>query len=147
MVHDSRVHRKATRCNDEGYATESASSDSSHRPEYECLMCDRLFTTYGGMILHLESGCCSDIDCADLDRLAANCSRWREFVDINHRDAMLRSDDISAYLELYFCPCCEMPMTELSGLFQHVESGACEQTLDVGAVGQLRRYLAVYVHV
>ena len=50
---------------------------------------------------------------------------------------------ISSYTEIYFCPCCQKPATKLSGLFQHIEFGACEQALDGGAIGNLANYLHV----
>lgn len=39
------------------------------------------------------------------------------------------------------CPECDMVFTKLSGLFQHVGSRACGQTLDDGAVRKLVRWL------
>jgi hypothetical protein len=42
----------------------------------------------------------------------------------------------------YKCPDCDTSLPKLSSLFQHVESSSCDQTLDEGAIGTLRRFLA-----
>jgi hypothetical protein len=56
----------------------------THRsPTYACLgvNCDRSFTTYGGMILHLEANTCpSQIDIVDLGYSAAKCFQWSKFI-------------------------------------------------------------------
>ena len=96
-------------------------------------------------MLHLESGRCSDVTCETLNMLAAKCNRWYEFVYEEYQCAMLIGFEFSNHPELYYCPCCEMPAMKLSGLFQHVESASCSQTLDDGAMGTLHRYLEAYI--
>lgn len=39
------------------------------------------------------------------------------------------------------CPDCDMNFRKLSGLFQHIESQTCDQTLYDGAIGKLREWL------
>jgi hypothetical protein len=61
---------------------------------------------------------------------------------------MLEGQDIDAMygrVELYFCPDCGAWVYKLSSLFQHVESQACSQTLNDGAIGDLRQHLAYYL--
>jgi DNA-directed RNA polymerase subunit RPC12/RpoP len=126
-----------------------AQHNLSHRTrDYECLMCDQKFKTYGGMIIYLESGCCSYVDRIELNQLAVKYPRWSEFVDEDYYSEMLQGQDIDAMygrVELYFCPDCGAWLYKLSSLFQHVESQACSQTLYDGAIGDLRQHLAYYL--
>ncbi|KAF2252188.1 hypothetical protein BU26DRAFT_421026, partial [Trematosphaeria pertusa] len=113
---------------------------------YECLGCDRKFKTYGGMIIHLEYGTCdSGVDHLDLNATAAECRMWSHFIDEDYREDMLDSNDLqdiySDKVYPYKCPTCDAAMPKLSSLFQHVESPACGQTLNEGAIGRLRRFL------
>jgi hypothetical protein len=128
------------------------------------LKCDRGFKTYGGMvcdqfsltvlglhsppqIIHLESGCCSDVDRDFLNTLAAKCNRSNEFILSQYEDNLL-DGDLEYYhgrVNPYFCSTCDAEVPRLSSLFQHVESRACSQTLDDGVMGTLRRYLVNYV--
>lgn len=107
-----------------------------------CCGCTRTFTTYAGMIIHLESGTCgSGIDILDLNESAAMCYQWRHYIDEEYRDYMLerRNLDLEAYS--FRCPTCETVFSKLSGLFQHIGSRACGQRLREGAVGKLVRWL------
>ncbi|KAF9700489.1 hypothetical protein EKO04_001938 [Ascochyta lentis] len=139
-VHNRFMHPSTE--SSSGYVEEGTKEEACW---YDCLQCDRDFKTFGGMILHLESGSCSDVDCTYLDKLAANCNTWYEFTYNDYRDDMLMECELDEALELYFCPTCEAPKAKLSSLFQHVESGSCGQTLYGGAIGTLRRYLTVYL--
>ncbi|KAF3042932.1 hypothetical protein E8E12_007432 [Didymella heteroderae] len=120
----------------------------SHRGlDYECLKCYRSFKTYGGMIIHLESGCCSGVDRDSLNALAAQCNRSREFILSEYEENLL-DGDLEYYhgkVNPFFCPTCDTEVPRLSSLFQHVESRACSQTLEDGVMGTLRRFLANYV--
>ncbi|KAF1957978.1 hypothetical protein CC80DRAFT_491291 [Byssothecium circinans] len=119
----------------------------SHRSKsYECYRCYATFKTYGGMIIHLESGTCNDdVTKEDLDATAAECYVWSHFIDDSYRGDMLEGCDLERdYTDTtyaYKCPTCDVSLRKLSSLFQHVESSACSQTLDSGAIGQLRRFL------
>ncbi|OCK73621.1 hypothetical protein K432DRAFT_277697, partial [Lepidopterella palustris CBS 459.81] len=51
------------------------------KPSVEYYGCTRSFTTYAGMIIHLESGtCASGIDILDLNKSAAMCYQWQKFL-------------------------------------------------------------------
>lgn len=97
-------------------------------------------------IIHLEYGTCdSGVDHLDLNATAAECRMWSHFIDEDYREDMLDSNDLqdiySDKVYPYKCPTCDAAMPKLSSLFQHVESPACGQTLNEGAIGRLRRFL------
>jgi hypothetical protein len=109
--------------------------------------------TYGGMTIHLDSGACpSQHDITDLGASAAMCFQWSKFiVDEQVRDAMLQRQAMWSSVdfqvdpikvECFKCPTCDERFTKSSGLFMHVESPACGQTLDGGAIAKLRKWLA-----
>ena len=112
----------------------------------ECISCNRKFTTYSGMIIHLESYKCeSSVGIIHLNESAAKCYQWRKFVVEDYRCSMLQREDLS---ELYHekvypfhCPTCATVFSKLSGLFQHVESNACSQMMDEGAIAKFVRWL------
>jgi hypothetical protein len=71
---------------------------------------------------------------------------WRHFiVDTTYLQEMRERLDLTdRYDETPYpfkCPTCDTQLPKLSSLFQHVETMACSQTLDEGAIGKLRRYL------
>jgi hypothetical protein len=112
----------------------------------ECYGCSRMFTTYSGMIIHLESGSCdSGITNVDLNQSAAMCYQWRHCIHKEYCDEMLEERDLSRdYIYTIYpfkCPTCGSDFSKLSGLFQHIDSQACEQTLASGAIGKLVRWL------
>ncbi|KAL5381115.1 hypothetical protein DPSP01_007371 [Paraphaeosphaeria sporulosa] len=119
----------------------------SHRTaQVECLGCYREFKTYGGMIIHLESGACeSSIDHLDLNSTAAECHLWTQFVSKDYRDGMLAKHDLGRMYQgkvyPFECPKCDSVFSKLSGLFQHINSSACDQTLYEGAIKRLCRFL------
>lgn len=105
-----------------------------------------MFTTYAGMIIHLESGTCDcGIDRIDLNESAAMCYQWRHFLDREYRDEMLEGRNIylkySDTIYPFKCPTCETIFSKLSGLFQHISSQTCEQRLSDGAIGKLVKWL------
>lgn len=96
------------------------------------------------MMIHLESGACpSGIDEIDLNITAATCYQWSEFITTEEiRDDMLEGYDVSDADDWPFmCPTCEAQFSGLSGLFQHVGTRACSQTMDEGAIKKLVRWL------
>lgn len=96
-------------------------------------------------IIHLERGTCSDTSEISLNELAAECRKWRHFIDEDYQDDMYycrNLADLHGQVYPYMCPTCDATMPKLSSLFQHVESDACAQTLDDNIIGQLRNYLA-----
>ncbi|KAH6876037.1 hypothetical protein BKA58DRAFT_437990 [Alternaria rosae] len=114
----------------------------SHRtPTYKCYECTSMFKTYGGMVIHLEHGTCGDIDSTDLNKLAAVCNRWDQFIDTNYRGELFNQGHTTYSATPFMCPTCDAAMSKLSSLFQHIESDSCAQKLNEGAIGQLRRFL------
>jgi uncharacterized C2H2 Zn-finger protein len=75
------------------------------------------------MILHLEQGTCeSDADIDFIDDLASECRASDQFmVDERYWTDMM-----------YQCPSCGSYFSKMSGLFQHVESDSCDETLGRG---------------
>lgn len=111
-----------------------------------CYACPNKFSTYSGMIIHLESGtCASEIDLLDLNESAAMCYQWRQFINEDYRDDMLRccsfEDEYYDQVYPFECPTCGNVFKRLSGLFQHISSPSCEQTLEGGAIAKLRKWL------
>ncbi|KAF2126565.1 hypothetical protein P153DRAFT_297855, partial [Dothidotthia symphoricarpi CBS 119687] len=124
----------------------------THRAaNYECFYCPQMFKTYGGMagfpgtsIIHAERGVCSNSDRIDLYMLAAECHRWRAFIDQDYHSEMLGGWDLEyryGKVDPFHCPECGIRLPQLSSLFQHIESNSCDQTLNDGAIGQLRNFL------
>ncbi|EMD65832.1 hypothetical protein COCSADRAFT_86158, partial [Bipolaris sorokiniana ND90Pr] len=116
-------------------------------PSIECYGCTRSFTTYSGMIIHLESGTCtSGIDTLDLNESAAMCYQWKKFLDEEYRDDILSCYDFEeeyfSAVYLFRCPECDTTFSKLSGLFQHVSSGSCEQKLNGGPIAKLVKWLS-----
>ena len=72
------------------------------------------------MLMHMENGGCElDVDCEYITSLAFECdfSGWYE---------------CSTGASNFECPTCETPFHTMGGLFQHVESDACEENMDKG---------------
>ncbi|KAJ5022570.1 hypothetical protein J3E73DRAFT_434043 [Bipolaris maydis] len=117
------------------------------KPSVECYGCTRSFTTYSGMIIHLESGtCASSIDILDLNKSAAMCYQWQKFLDEEYRDDILSCYDLEEEYDgaVYPFKCleCDTTFSKLSGLFQHVGSGSCEQRLNGGPIAKLVKWLS-----
>ncbi|OCK89144.1 uncharacterized protein K441DRAFT_296726 [Cenococcum geophilum 1.58] len=119
-------------------------------PSVECYGCYRIFTTYAGMIIHLESGSCdSGINILDLNESAALCYQWKHYIDEEYHDDMVEGYDL--YLDYmgnyngsvypFKCPTCGTGFAKLSGLFQHIGSQTCDQRLRNGAIGKLINWL------
>lgn len=112
----------------------------------ECYGCPRKFPTYPAMIIHLESGACSSkIDIVDLNESAAECFQWRAYLAEDYRNELLNREDLQ---DVYYdpvspfkCPECDVVFAKLSGLFQHVYSPACDQTLEKGKIAKLAKWL------
>lgn len=69
------------------------------------------------MILHLENGGCEiDVDRDDITQLALECHSAPNY------------QCFTGYYD-FQCPTCATPFEAVSGLFQHVESDACEENL------------------
>jgi hypothetical protein len=78
------------------------------------------------MMIHLESGNCeSGIDRYRLDRIAYDCYYSEDY-----------TNDWDDYY-MYKCPDCQNGFRFLSGLFQHIESDACDQQLDATSIADL----------
>lgn len=116
-----------------------------YMPSVGCYGCDEVFNEYRSMILHLESGFChSGTDVRDLNRWAAQCFQWESYVDPKYRQDMLERVDIrDEYGAVYpfYCPGCEREFSLLSGLFQHVSTDSCDETLGSRTMKKLQRWL------
>ncbi|KAL2859090.1 hypothetical protein BJX68DRAFT_145900 [Aspergillus pseudodeflectus] len=72
--------------------------------------CDRMFKSFSGMLIHLESGNCdSGATKHDIGEIARDFYDSSEYMDMNDDDTP------------YFCPSCESFFGKLSALYQHVE--------------------------
>jgi hypothetical protein len=146
LIHGRAVNRSSN------HMANIPQHELTHRsPTYASLgvNCDRSFTTYGGMILHLEVNICpSQIDIVDLGCSAAKCFQWSKFVvDREIRQSLLENQFVYDQpgcpgLSVFKCPTCRVQFPKLSSLFMHVESPACAQGLGEGAIGKLRKWLS-----
>ncbi|KAF2813916.1 uncharacterized protein BDZ99DRAFT_227393 [Mytilinidion resinicola] len=111
----------------------------------ECWGCERKFATIPAMMIHLESGSCtSGIDEIDLNQSAAMCFQWKHFVREDLRDDLLHRVDLDQEYQLSYpfeCPGCHTGFRYISGLFMHVASPSCNETLDDFAMAKLIRWL------
>lgn len=72
------------------------------------------------MVLHLETGACeSGVDREEVQQLAFDC--W----DL---DGYICDDDDDPNYD-FVCATCDVPYRFISGMLQHAESEACEETL------------------
>ncbi|KAF2997158.1 hypothetical protein E8E13_005462 [Curvularia kusanoi] len=133
---------------DEGYGDDwneeeydDAYDDDDCSNGEECLMCGSWFSTYGGMILHLESGTCWPVNRTTLDTHAARCNWSSHYMNPQSCNLARHGYGLDVNFYNYYCPDCKTPATRLSGLMQHVESGCCKQTLGDGAIGALCAFL------
>ena len=100
----------------------------------QCYGCDRYFATTSAMMIHLESGTCDcGIDRHELDRLAYKCYQSRDY-----------TNGWNDYYR-YRCPHCDFTFRFVSGLFQHVESEACNQRLVGTSLGKLEHFISIRV--
>ena len=81
------------------------------------------------MMIHLESGTCASGVCmTDIDHWAQQCYQHWAYT----------TSDNGGYQ--YKCPDCGMDFKYVSGLFQHVESPACDMRYE-GSIAKLRDYI------
>ncbi|OSS44732.1 hypothetical protein B5807_10693 [Epicoccum nigrum] len=138
---------------DEGYGEEESDhdvcdagdEDDGYDSDQECLRCNRSFSTYSGMILHLESGVCSYVNHKTLNQLAAKYYSCSEYMFRESQHAMRTGVTPSNYEYHYFCPTCKVPTTKLSSLLQHIESETCEQTFADGVIDCMLDYISEHV--
>lgn len=113
--------------------------------DIECWGCERMFSTFSGMIIHLERGSCpSGINAKDLNKSAAMCYQWSHFIYDQYRICLLsreHDDSCSCTPYPFKCPDCDTGFPHLSALFQHVGTRSCDQELDEGAIGKLVHWL------
>ncbi|CAH0057943.1 unnamed protein product [Clonostachys solani] len=84
----------------------------------DCPGCERYFITYFAMLLHLETGTCSSgVNRERITELAFECRQSQYYAS--------SKDDFD-----FECPDCAAPFSYISGLFQHVQSEACDEELD-----------------
>ena len=72
------------------------------------------------MLLHLESGACEcQVNNNEIEQLAFDCNQSEYYTRYGGGFP-------------FACPTCETQFSYMSGLFQHVESDACEETSSHG---------------
>ncbi|KXT13088.1 hypothetical protein AC579_2148 [Pseudocercospora musae] len=114
-------------------------------PSVHCYGCKRMFTTYHGMIIHLESGkCASGIDVCTVNRLAVWCYQFKKYTCKDFYPQLLKAS--TAYRDdpanhPFKCPTCGSTFPLVSSLFMHTYSPSCEQTMGGGAIGKLKKWL------
>ncbi len=142
-VHNVNVHHECTECN-ERFVNENNLREVPYDPttlpfgsntgltplehkrvhlplKYECLGCDRWFSEFSAMMLHLESGNCeSGVDCDDIDDWVIDYWGFK-FGDY--------TNDWTDYYK-FCCPSCDNEFRFVSGLLQHIASQACDMDLD-----------------
>jgi hypothetical protein len=100
------------------------------------------------MITHLESGTCeSGIDIIDLNYEAVRFVNAAEFTNPTYCDDLMERRDLVAEYNCngtacsFRCPTCQAEFPKLSSLFQHIDTGSCEQELDGGVIEEFITYL------
>ncbi|KAH7399473.1 hypothetical protein BKA66DRAFT_165403 [Pyrenochaeta sp. MPI-SDFR-AT-0127] len=108
----------------------------------KCLACPRKFTTYSGMIIHLEAGTCnSGIDALDLNKSAAICYQWRKWIAKDCRSDLKRYMRFKSGVLPFRCPVCKASLPKLSSLFNHIATSSCAQRPGCGVTRKLKRWL------
>ena len=79
-----------------------------------------MFSSFSGMLIHLESGSCpSGVDLPEINRLAYKCYQNKKY--LNGTDVRYP----------FFCIQCASEFTKLSGLYQHAETRPnCQELLE-----------------
>ncbi len=113
---------------------------------FECYGCPIEFTTCPVMIVHLESGECeSGLNKFNLHESAAKCFDWEAYIHEDCRRALIdRHDFLTEYGDPVWpfkCSECGTAFSELSDLFLHVDSEACNQKLHLYPLRNLTRWL------
>lgn len=81
------------------------------------------------MVLHLEAGTCeSGINNDLVVEIALDCHQSRHYTNNDNDDFDFK------------CPTCDTPFVYMSGVWQHVESDFCDETIE-GPLGKFLRYL------
>ena len=112
----------------------------------ECYGCYQRFKTFSHMILHLEDrGCVSEITTQDLYTTATRCYQSHKYIDRDYWADMLGGEDLEeVYIDTvlpFLCLQGDSAFSKLSGLLQHASSHTCKQTLQMGAIGKLLKWL------
>ena len=109
---------------------------------HDCNHCNASFKTFAHLILHIDGDHCPGMTSDALNIRAAECDWWEDFmhedfqhIALNDWRFHLNRHNLDYYP--YFCPECDSQFTKLSGLLQHVESPACDQDIESGAIGRL----------
>ncbi|KAL6693344.1 hypothetical protein J3F84DRAFT_77455 [Trichoderma pleuroticola] len=120
--HDVSEHNMCTICrNYFGSPSNLKAHLITHQPKTkECFGCDRMFSSWSAMLLHMEyGGCPSEMDEDEMIGLALEC----------YQSSHYECQDGENNFE---CPTCGSPFLQMSGLVQHAESDACQESLSHG---------------
>ena len=131
-----------------------------------------MFATHSAMLIHLENGCTTTMreldyharQCFQWKKYVV--IEYADWLEDGERDEIGEQysstycydcykhfeipNDLYKHLKspahhpcVYKCPGCDARFSVLSGLVQHVESGACDEEIyaGTGAIGKLLRYL------
>lgn len=105
------------------------------------------------MIIYLEGkGCPSGISIDELNRSAAMCFQWKEYIDRPFRQKLLAGDDSyrseTPEQRPFKCPRCNEWFPLLSSLFMHIwsQSPSCGQGKVPHAMKKLKRWLWKRLH-
>ncbi|KAL1874430.1 hypothetical protein VTK73DRAFT_307 [Phialemonium thermophilum] len=117
--HDISQHNMCDICE---RCFENPTNLRNHRRSHEaknviCFGCSKKFRSSSAMLLHLETGYCeSGVDEEEVTSLALQCYHSKHYTCYD--------DEYD-----FKCPTCDTPFAAISGLFQHVESHACNEDL------------------
>ncbi|KAF2493929.1 hypothetical protein BU16DRAFT_528113 [Lophium mytilinum] len=109
-------------------------------------VCDRVFTTFSGMMLHLDSSAClSGLSPVLLNHSVATSEVWPHFVHATWRPYLVDYVDINADIDYdlppFKCPGCTQGFGFVSAMFQHWGSSCCDHEEVIGVMMEFVSYL------
>jgi hypothetical protein len=108
----------------------------------ECYGCYQRFKTVPHMILHLENGgCVSEITTKDLYTTATQCYQSHKYIDRDYEPTYSMVRILKRYIQILFFHSCVHSAIAPFRSFRAYFSITCNQTLQMGAIGKLLKWL------
>ncbi|CAH0027312.1 unnamed protein product [Clonostachys rhizophaga] len=115
-IRDSPKHNLCGACNDDFELREDLEEHCEYWHDY-CRDDNRFFDSAEDLDQHDEGTCISGVDQGRVTELAFQCRLSQYYASSKHGFD-------------FECPSCNVPFSYMSGLFQHVQSEACDEESD-----------------